>query len=770
MIRDKRTADVQVQHSVNEAGTAPEDRRFRPDVQGLRAVAVVLVVLFHAHVPGFGGGYVGVDVFFVISGFVITGVLLRERSTTGSTSILSFYGRRARRILPAATVVIIATVVASFPLLGPLSGEQTAKDSLWASVFLINLHFAATGTNYLASQLPPSLLQNFWSLAVEEQFYLVYPAIIIAVASLSWRLSFRRRLGIVLGAAALGSLVVSIVQTSTSPTAAYFSPLPRVWELSLGGIVALSTEYLRRWPAPISAVLSWLGLASILGAGAFYSSSTAYPGWAVALPVLGAALIIAGGAAAPERGAEWLLRMRPFQWIGLISYSLYLWHWPVLTLVAERRGTGSLPVSESLLWLLVSLGLSIATYRLVENPIRRSPSLIGRRWASVVLGGCLILASLTVATAEIHLHRVPGLATDLTGLQTSAACPSPTAQELIPLMGTSRPASQPPVSRLMVVGDSTACTMLPGLEAVGAPLGIQVENAAVIGCGVVSGQVAPIMAKAPSRLCAAKAAAAEARALRLGQPDVVLWASSWEREPIVVGSGSHQRVLAQGSAPWYTVLLQRMTQRIRQFEATGATVVLLTQPPFAESRPAAGPTSADRDFERLNQLEAQVAARMPHVKLVDLATRVCPSGPPCPLVVDNVFARGDGAHYTAEGSLWVARWLLPRLGIKELSEQSNPLPVMKLVVPPNGSAVRGPQLVDATSSFPFDVSRVDFRLNGPKLHKKLIGTVAVERQYGWYFIWETTSVPDGTYTLQSIAYGPSGNHSASAPLRVRVAN
>ena len=115
---------------------------------------------------------------------------------------------------------------------------------------------------------------------------------------------------------------------------------------------------------------------------------------------------------------------------------LYLWHWPVLTLVAERRGTGSLPVSESLLWLLVSLGLSIATYRLVENPIRRSPSLIGRRWASVVLGGCLILASLTVATAEIHLHRVPGLATDLTGLQTSAACPSPTAQELIPLMGT----------------------------------------------------------------------------------------------------------------------------------------------------------------------------------------------------------------------------------------------------------------------------------------------------------------------------------------------
>ena len=338
-------------------------------------------------------------------------------------------------------------------------------------------------------------------------------------------------------------------------------------------------------------------------------------------------------------------------------------------------------------------------------------------------------------------------------------------------MGTSRPSSHPPVARLMVVGDSTACTMLPGLEAVGAPLGIQVENAAVIGCGVVSGQIAPTMTKAPTWLCAAKAAAAEASALRLGQPDMVLWASSWERDPIVVGSGSHQRVLVQGSAAWYTVLLQRMTQRIRQFEANGATVVLLTQPPFSESASAAGPTVADRDFERLNQLEAQVAARIPHAKLVDLAARVCPSGPPCPLVVDKVWVRGDGVHYSAVGSLWVAQWLVPRLGIKELGGQSNPLPVMKVAVPSNGSVVRGPQIVDATASFSFfDVSRVDFRLNGPRLHNKLIGTVAVKQQYGWYFVWETTSVPDGTYTLQSIAYGPSGNHSASAPVRFRVAN
>jgi len=148
-------ADDRFLASGSEAGTAPEDRKFRPDVQGLRAVAVLLVVLFHAGVPGLSGGYVGVDVFFVISGFVITGVLLRERGSTGSTSISAFYARRARRIIPAATVVIIVVVVASYHLLGVVVGSQTAVDGRWSALFLANFHFAAAGTNYLASQRPP---------------------------------------------------------------------------------------------------------------------------------------------------------------------------------------------------------------------------------------------------------------------------------------------------------------------------------------------------------------------------------------------------------------------------------------------------------------------------------------------------------------------------------------------------------------------------------------------------------------------------------------
>ena len=468
LIDEREASGQRLQPSGDEAGTAPGDRRFRPDVQGLRAVAVALVVLFHAHVPGLGGGYVGVDVFFVISGFVITGVLLRERASTGSTSILHFYGRRVRRILPAATLVIIAAVIASYALLGPISGGQTAGDARWASLFLINVHFASTGTNYLSSQLPPSVLQNYWSLAVEEQFYLIYPTIFLVVAAVSRRQGLRRRLGIVLGVAVVASFVFSIVQTSSNPTAAYFSPFPRVWELALGGLVAVSTAHLRRVPALVAAVMSWLGLGLILLAAVVFSPSTPYPGWKVALPVIGAALVIGGGVAAPKNGAESLLRLRPFQWIGLVSYSLYLWHWPVLTIVAERRGTESLPVWDSLLWVLVSLGLAIVTYLLVENPIRHSAFLVSRRSASLVLGGCLIASSLTVATVELHIHGGGTLATPgLAGLGTSAACPAPTKQELATLRGTGPAATHRVVDRVLLVGDSTACTMLPGLEAVG---------------------------------------------------------------------------------------------------------------------------------------------------------------------------------------------------------------------------------------------------------------------------------------------------------------
>ncbi len=370
-----------------EAGSAPGDRPFRPDVQGLRAIAILLVVLFHAGVPGITGGYVGVDVFFVISGFVITGLLLRERSTSRRLSLLNFYGRRARRIIPAASLVLVVTVVAVFFYLGSFTGHQTAIDGQWASLFLANLHFAASETNYLASQSPPSALQNYWSLAVEEQFYIVYPLIFLVVLRLRVRISVRQRLVALLVIVIVSSFAFSVVFTSINAPSAFFSPLTRAWELALGGLISVLSNDLRRIPQFIASLMTWVGLAAIVAASLLFTSATEYPGALVAVPVLGAGLIIAGGSAEPAWGAESLLRKRPFQLLALISYSLYLWHWPILIIATQDRGVSMLPVWDNILWLLVATAAAIVTYRVLENPVRHS-RFLGQSTMGQHRGGC----------------------------------------------------------------------------------------------------------------------------------------------------------------------------------------------------------------------------------------------------------------------------------------------------------------------------------------------------------------------------------------------
>ncbi len=222
------------------------------------------MVLDHAGIGHLAGGYVGVDVFFVISGFVITGLLLRERSQTGRTSIVDFYARRCRRILPAATLVILVTVVATYVLLGAVSGNNVADDGRWAAVFLANFHFEQAGTNYLAGFRLPSPLQNYWSLSVEEQFYIVYPTLFLVLTRLRIRgIPERVRLSIALGLIIGASYWLSIIQTASHPAAAYFSPFTRACELALGALVAVNTGRLSRIPAGVAACLTWVGLAAI---------------------------------------------------------------------------------------------------------------------------------------------------------------------------------------------------------------------------------------------------------------------------------------------------------------------------------------------------------------------------------------------------------------------------------------------------------------------------------------------------------------------------
>ena len=406
-ITSEATGEEQQSPSSDEAGTAPGDRRFRPDIQGLRAVAVLLVVFYHAGLRGLSGGYVGVDVFFVISGFVITGLLLRERGASGSTSLIGFYGRRSRRIIPAATLVIVVTVVMTYARVGVVFGAQTATDARWTAVFLANFHFASIGTNYLTAQLPPSPLQNFWSLAVEEQFYLVYPTLFLFIAAIRTRWSLEARLVVGLATIVAASFALSVFQTASSPTVAYFSPFTRAWELAVGALVAVSTKWLLTVPKAVGAALTWLGLAGIAYGAIVFNSRTAYPGSLVAIPVIGAALVIAGGTRTPRWAAESLLKRSPFQWFGKLSYSIYLWHWPLLIIAADAAGTTSLPFKRNVIWLVVALIASVLSFYLVENPMRHARFLRYGRWTPIGLGVVLIAISLIVATVEIDAHAAP---------------------------------------------------------------------------------------------------------------------------------------------------------------------------------------------------------------------------------------------------------------------------------------------------------------------------------------------------------------------------
>jgi peptidoglycan/LPS O-acetylase OafA/YrhL len=658
--------------SGDEAGTPTGDRKFRPDVQGLRAIAILLVVLFHAGVPGVTGGYVGVDVFFVISGFVITGVLLRERESSGRTSIVSFYARRARRIIPAATLVIVASVIGAYVFIGSATGRDTAVDGQWASVFLANFHFAATQTNYLASLKPPSPLQNFWSLAVEEQFYVVYPTIFMLLALLRVTKSVRLRIGLFLAAVVVGSFVLSVLMTSSNPAAAFFSPFTRAWELALGGLIAVSGEALRKLPHAFAAVATWVGLGAVVVAAFAFTSATSYPGSAVALPVLGTGLIIAGGAAQPAGGAEWLLARRPFQLLGLISYSLYLWHWPILMIGAERKGLSSLPVWDNVLLLGLSLVLAVITYLLLENPVRHARRLRSRSWASVLLGVTLIAVSLVSTTAAVASTK-PLPTGGIGNAAVASNCPVPRKHLVTRLRHTYLAQHPSPAGagkavrrqRMVVIGDSTSCTLLPGLSAVAPSYGVQVVDGAVQGCGIVSDTLAPQIVgnlnfHSYTRQCKRNVRRVEAAVLASGKPDVVLWGSTDEGSSII-DPPSGTQVLDSGTPRWRSVMLDRIDARVQTLLATGAKVVMLLEPAKVHSNQP-GVDAGDKQTLRMNELLRTVAARYPtKVGVVDLASRVCPSGPPCPYAVDTLVPRADNLHYDAETSLWVAEWLMPRI-------------------------------------------------------------------------------------------------------------
>jgi peptidoglycan/LPS O-acetylase OafA/YrhL len=373
-------------------------RTFRPDIEGLRGIAVFVVVAFHCGLPGFSGGFIGVDVFFVLSGYLITGLLLQELETTSTIGLLDFYARRVRRLLPASVLMLLATLAVGALVLAPQELDFAARAARATAVYLGNVFFAQQARDYFAADVRTNPLLHMWSLAVEEQFYLFWPLLML----LLWRRAkSRATLAAAFALLTVVSLIACVWLTVHSRTVAFYALYTRAWEFGIGGLASLVPRGRSGAPASVWGLAGWLGVIAIALSSALLTPAAAFPGWLATIPVVGTALALMAGRELPGQGFTRLLDTRPFQYVGELSYSWYLWHWPFLVL-----GLALLPnlsVFGKAVAALLGFAAAALTHVYVENPIRFQPFLVARRSATLALGAVLALGCIGAASLALHL-------------------------------------------------------------------------------------------------------------------------------------------------------------------------------------------------------------------------------------------------------------------------------------------------------------------------------------------------------------------------------
>tara|TARA_R110001592_G_scaffold126336_1_gene337504 strand:+ start:143922 stop:145901 length:1980 start_codon:yes stop_codon:yes gene_type:complete len=372
---------------------------YRPDIQGLRALAVILVIVFHVDLPLLSGGYIGVDVFFVISGFLISGLLFRELAKEGRIQFGRFYARRARRLLPVAALVLVVTLLASMWLLSPLENKELGKTALFTSLFSSNIWFIFEAADYFGSNIENNALLHTWSLGVEEQFYFIWPALL----SIIFLVSSKRAVwkwGLLL--VSLSSLLLFFILYTRNQPIAFFSMPTRAWQFGCGALLYFLPVPLKARQsilAGVAGLLLIVGTAILIGPN-FDSQAL----WAVP-PTLGTCLVIWAGQGKHRNYITSLLALRPLQYIGALSYSLYLWHWPVI--VFSKIEFGLLGPPEVLFALVTTFILSILSFHFVETQWRQHPA-IKSISASLLFGGGLIIAG-SVAAFSVYLYSKSAL-------------------------------------------------------------------------------------------------------------------------------------------------------------------------------------------------------------------------------------------------------------------------------------------------------------------------------------------------------------------------
>ena len=631
---------------------------FRPDIEGLRGIAILLVLLFHAGLPWTPGGFVGVDVFFVISGFLITGKLWRESQQPGGLSITKFYAWRIRRLLPAALVAVAIVTLVGLLIAAPLNRSELAADGAASALSIANMRFISS-VDYFAPTASPSPFLHFWSLSVEEQFYLVWPALIVL---LTWRGGSSKRLIAALVIGVIASFAFSMWLTDASPARAFYLLPTRLWQLGAGGLLALIgvVGTSRR-----AGALAWAGLAAIALAGVALTSEMPYPGLAALLPTLGAVALLYGGAA--PGGPLRLLAAAPLRFLGKISYSLYLWHWPLLVLplmFLERALTGV----EIVVAVAAAIGVSWLSWRFVEQPFRYGErSRRATSWSAIRIG---VAGILTVALFTQGLAA--GLAAPATVIQPS---PSPSGSpvasdgpialpaDLTPSLTSARADEErlrgdgclafervttPPTCEygdtgsaitIALVGDSHASHWFPAIEAIALERGWRLLTFVKVSCSFTTLAQRNLALKREYRECTAFNEATVARLNQI-KPELTIIVNRRTFRPIGGGDTPELAGAAFGA----------MVARL-----PGATAIIVDTPDPGFDAPACLSkhssdirpcffAQSDVDNGEIGIAE-RVAAEVAGAQLIDLTANICTEWP-CSPIAGSVLIYRDEDHMT----------------------------------------------------------------------------------------------------------------------------
>lgn len=713
-------------------GPAPTSRsakfRYEPALDGLRALAVLAIIAFHFNYTWARGAYLSVDLFFILSGFLITTLLIMEWRRTDTIALRAFWGRRARRLLPALLVLLIFVAFFTRFEIDPWNRAAIRGDGIASLFYVANWRFIADKQGYFELFSAASPLRHMWTLAIEEQFYLVWPLVVFAIMKVS-RGSLRA-LASVCGVGVIASIVVmAITYGPGDPLRAYYGTDARAHTILIGALLAV---LLAVWTPSAAAKRRLVIAGAIAFVVMMYAWNVAtgtswryYHGGSALYAVI--ACVVIAGASQPGvlRSA---LGFRPLAWIGRLSYGLYLFHWPIIVwLVPSRVHLSGLPLNG----LRLALTFTVATFcfYLIEAPIRerRRPTWPWHLWSlekrarsqrnvarwlalpSVAFTLAIVLASSTGATAApsylsgsqtpvfdyagppatppSSVPAAPGPTTPKAKLPTvSFTPPKPNFIWALgdPLFcGTPRPSetkealtearklgppavpSSAPNLKILILGDSTACSLFPGMKAVGDEAGESVAQAAVFGCGMASGQITTTRGEQitpHSERCPQMVEAAQVPALAQMRPDVVIWMSLWEKSDMVANG----KTLVSGTAAGDAEMLRRMNADLARVTAYGAKVVLVSiaapAPNDAETTNDVNKSVDDASYARLDAINTRFVSMHPdQVTLVDLAHHLCPSGPPCPETVDGIRTRPDGRHFTPTAAALESQWLLPRV-------------------------------------------------------------------------------------------------------------